>query len=138
MTERTRIAERDIQRAVLLHWKVRRYPHTRIAAIRNESASFANKGMLNAALAEGLTPGMPDLIVLGPEREQVRFIELKAADGVLSNEQKRIHAEMTELGLNVRTAWSLDEALSILVGWGVIRAEATPAGSGGGTGRAGS
>ena len=77
--------------------------------MRQTEASFQKK-LIKQYEAEGWyvlkviqcnKPGWPDLMLLKPD--QLRLIEVKAADGRLSSIQIYRHAELSLLGFNVET-----------------------------------
>lgn len=71
----------------------------------------------------GLLPGMPDLLFL--HKGCVYFLELKAAKGRLTPAQKDIHTWLENHGFVVNVARSVEEALSILKRWGLVKASAS-------------
>lgn len=69
---------------------------------------------------QGVTPGMPDLLIFHAGRTY--GLELKREiGGRLSVSQKDMHARLTAAGVSVATAYGLDEALTQLAMWGLIR-----------------
>lgn len=105
--------EREQQRAVVEHWKWLRQPNTLIAAIPNAGALGQ----------PGLTPGLADLLVLGPELPGgVGFIELKRDQrSVISDDQTKFAELCQRLGVPHAFAFGRDEAVKILEGWGLVR-----------------
>jgi hypothetical protein len=81
-------------------------------------ASIPNGGQRDAREAcnlktQGVLPGMPDLIIVAPERRTI-FIEMKANDGRLSLGQIEIHRDITAMGHAMIVAFSAEEALAKL------------------------
>lgn len=105
------LREAEIQAAVMRMWRSIGRPHTLVAAIPNQ----------NAFGQAGLTPGLPDLLILGGT-VGVGFLELKTATGKLSKPQKAIADLCEHHMLHHKVAYGLDEALRILTDWGVLRA----------------
>lgn len=70
--------------------------------------------------AEGLKRGVSDLCFI---LKSGRFagLELKAAKGRVKSEQTEFINQVTALGGLCAIAYSFDEALAILTGWGVLR-----------------
>jgi Holliday junction resolvase len=77
--------------------------------MRQTEASFQKK-LIKQYEAEGWyvlkviqcnKPGWPDLMLLKPD--QLKLVEVKAADGRLSSIQTYRHAELSLLGFNVET-----------------------------------
>lgn len=104
------LREADIQAAVMDFWRQLGRPDTLVAAIPNARAHGQ----------PGLTPGLPDLLVLGGTIG-VGFLELKTASGRLSDHQKRFAALCETLMLHYRVAYGLDDALRVLTDWRILR-----------------
>lgn len=110
--------ERDIAAAVLEHWKTLRRPHTLVACIPN----------MNAHGQAGLTPGLPDLLCLGPRVPGggVGFIELKRDfDSTMSKAQEDFADLCQALGVAWRLAVGRDEPIVLLENWGLVKAQAS-------------
>lgn len=102
--------ESQIQAAVIDHWRACGLPNTLVAAIPNA----------NAWGQPGLTRGLFDLIVFGPDLP-VGFLELKANRGVVSVHQQA-HAELLKmLGVPHAITVGRDEPIRQLVEWCVVR-----------------
>jgi len=81
----------------------------------------ATAGRLKAA---GVTPGWPDLMLVGPRR--IYFLELKRRGGRLSEHQAvRADALMTA-GAGYGVAASFDAAVAILQAWGCVSMRVHP------------
>lgn len=102
--------ESAIQSAVCQHWRMFGLPHTLVAAIPNEGA----KGQA------GLTPGLPDLIVIGG-KVRIGFIELKTRTGRLSLAQKTFRNLCAFASIPFVDTYGRDEPIAILETWGVVR-----------------
>jgi hypothetical protein len=110
--------ERDIQSAVVDHWKLLGQPNTLVAAIPNQ----------NAHGQPGLTPGLADLLVMGegiPGAHPIGFIELKRDHSrTLSDAQRQFRQRCDTLGLMFVTAYGRDEPIEVLEAWNVVRRQA--------------
>jgi hypothetical protein len=70
----------------------------------------------------GVKAGIPDIVAV---RRGVFFgLELKASNGRLTAAQRDTHAALSEAGATVAVACGLDDALSVLVRWGILRGTA--------------
>lgn len=107
------IPEKAIQAAVLDHWRKLGAPNTLVAAIPNQ----------NATGQAGLTPGLPDLLVIGP-KIGVRFIELKTGRGRLSAAQRAFFDLCVAAGVPQAPCVTRgrDEPIEVLRAWGIVRA----------------
>lgn len=86
--------------------------------------SIPNEGkrseVLGAELRRmGLRPGVADLCFIVNGR--AHFLELKAGGGTQSPEQVAFEADCAIAGAHYRVTNDINEALSILTGWNVIR-----------------
>jgi hypothetical protein len=102
--------ERDIQAAVVDHFRALRMPMTQLACVPNARA-FGQAG---------LTRGLPDLVVLGPELpygQKVGFIELKRRGGHLSEAQIEFRQLAISLGVPFASTFGRDEPIDILEAW---------------------
>lgn len=68
--------------------------------------------------AMGTRAGMPDVCILFLGR--FYCLELKKRGGRLSPAQRTTHALLVACGAEVRTTYSLDEAIAALKDWGII------------------
>jgi len=106
--------ERDIQAAVLEHWRLLGWANTLVAAIPNAGAMGQ----------PGLTPGLPDLLVIGPRLPSgcIGFIELKRDRKSPRTDAQRRFAQLSlELGIPYAVCFGRDEPIRILERWNVIR-----------------
>lgn len=106
-------SEDQITDAVVEHWRVFGVPGSLVASIPNKRA-FGQPG---------LTPGLPDLIVLSPYLgERTGYIELKRARGGRLSDAQLV---MRELFLMRRAPYAVcygrDEPIERLRAWGAIR-----------------
>lgn len=108
--------ERDIQAAVIAHWRLCGCPNTLVAAIPNQ---FSH-GMA------GLTPGLSDLIVFGGN-VVIGFLELKAKGGRLSAAQRSFIALLDKCGIKNAVTFGRDQPIAVLEQWGVVRPQASAA-----------
>jgi hypothetical protein len=101
-----------IQAAVIDHWKALGVPGSLVAAVPNA----------NAHGQPGLTRGLPDLVVITPRLGPLTgFIELKADDGVPSDDQRAMCRLMTDRGIPYAMTWGRDEPIRVLEDWGAVR-----------------
>lgn len=68
----------------------------------------------------GVRPGVADLVFIG-NGGVVRFLELKASDGIFSPDQLTFCHDVEWLGALYAVARSIDDAIRILSAWGAIR-----------------
>jgi hypothetical protein len=106
-------SEDEITAAVLEHWRIFGVPGSLVASIPNKRA-FGQAG---------LTPGLPDLVVLSAQLgEKAGFIEQKREHGGrLSDAQRDVGRLMLELGVPYALCWGRDEPIAQLRAWGAIR-----------------
>ena len=101
-----------IQAAVIDHWKLLGVPGSLVAAIPNA----------NAHGQPGLTKGLPDLLVISPRLGRLTgFIELKAENGVPSDDQLAIRRIVKDRGIPYAMTWGRDEPIRVLEDWGAVR-----------------
>ena len=96
------------------HWGWLRRPDTLLAAIPNAGALGQ----------PGLTPGLADLLALGPNLPggQVGFIELKRHErSVISDSQVNFAELCHRLSVPHAFAFGRDDAVSVLEAWGLCR-----------------
>jgi hypothetical protein len=106
-------SEDQITDAVVQHWRVFGVPGSLVAGIPNKRA-FGQPG---------LTPGLPDLLVLSPYLgERTGYIELKREHGGRLSDAQLV---MRELFLMRRAPYAVcygrDEPIERLRAWGAIR-----------------
>ena len=113
--------ESDIQSAVLEHWKTLGRPMTLVAAIPNAGAMGQ----------PGLTCGLPDLLVMGPDipgDHPIGFIELKRDHKRETDAQLGFALLCAKLGLQcVPRAAATSRSRFSLEKWGVVRPANVPA-----------
>jgi VRR-NUC domain len=107
MTEPT---EKQIQAAVIQHWKLCGNPNTLVAAIPNAGALGQ----------PGLTKGLSDLLVIGGN-VGVGFIELKTPKGRLSAAQKEFLQLLTRCGIKGAVTFDRDTPIALLEHWGIVK-----------------
>lgn len=110
-------AEQAIQMAVCVHLRWRAVPglvwwHTPNGGQRSPVEAAILKGM-------GVRAGVSDLILV--HRGQIYALELKAAGGLASQEQRRFLDEIAAAGAFTGIAHGLDEAIAALEHWGLLR-----------------
>jgi hypothetical protein len=105
--------EDAITAAVIDHWRVFGVPRSLVASIPNKRA-FGQAG---------LTPGLPDLIVLSPQLGALTgYIEQKRGlGGRLSPAQIDIGALLRERGAPYAVCKGRDEPIRVLEEWGAVK-----------------
>ena len=107
--------EKAIQAGVVDHWAILGEPDTLVAA-------FPNAGAMGQP---GLTPGLPDLLVMGPNLPggfPVAFIELKRDErSIVSDAQLEFQRLCAKLGARYAIAYGRDEPIALLEAWSVAR-----------------
>ena len=107
-----------IQAACLQHWLAFGVPGSLVAAVPNA----------NAHGQPGLTKGLFDLIVMSPTLgDKTGWLELKADDGALTDDQKKVRGVMIALGVPHAVAYGRDEPIKVLEFWGAVRPQARAA-----------
>jgi hypothetical protein len=121
--------EQDIQKALIGHLKIRGargivYWHTPNGALLGGKRSC--KGVsIQGSIFKGLgvRKGVSDLILV--HASKVHALELKAPDGVTSEEQDKFLEDMAAAGAMVAVAEGLDAAIVQLEAWGLLRGVAS-------------
>jgi len=111
-------SEKEIQTAVLDHWRAAGIPGSLVAAIPNAGALGQ----------PGLTEGLADLLVMSPKLgARTGFLELKRACrrgekfGGLSEEQRKFQRLCQALNIPHWVTYGRDEPIEALRDWGAIR-----------------
>lgn len=114
--------ERQIQRAIRRYLNGMGY---RTVAVPNGSqlagGPVSRAKQMSALKLDGLTPGFPDLIVFA-SGGRVGFIEVKAEDGRMSEEQITVRHWMQAEGHKHSVCRSIDDVTDTLKTWGWIDA----------------
>jgi hypothetical protein len=104
--------EKEIQAAILQHWRLLGVPGSLVAAIPNA----------NCHGQPGVTPGLPDLLVMSPQLGGLTaYIEVKAEGGRPSKAQLAMRDFMRKRGTPYRLTYGRDEPIAQLEAWGAIR-----------------
>jgi hypothetical protein len=118
--------EQELQRTVVEHlaWRARPgtwWTHVPMGGWRTRVEAGIFKAM-------GARRGTPDLLLA--YRGRTFALELKSDRGRLTAEQRACHEDLELAGVRVATARGLDEALTQLAEWGLLRThqKETPAG----------
>jgi hypothetical protein len=107
-----------IQAACIDHWRQLGLPGTLVAAVPNQ----------NAHGQPGLTRGLFDLVVMSPTLgDKTGWLELKADDGELSEDQKTFKRIMIACGVPYAVAIGRDQPIRVLEHWGAVRPQARAA-----------
>lgn len=111
--------ERAIQRAILARLATCLPLGAVVLHVPNEDATgSATYG--KAKIRDGLMPGCPDLLITFQGRAY--WLEIKAPDGEVSDNQRQAHRRLRGSGCPVEVAYGVDDALEALRVWGVIPA----------------
>ncbi len=102
-------SEKQIQAAVMAHWRACGVEGTFVGAIPNARA-FGQPG---------LTKGLFDLLVISPG--QVRFLELKTLRGEMSAAQEDFRLILIRNGIEHAVTYGRDQPIYVLETWGVCR-----------------
>ena len=108
-----RLPEKAIHAAVMAHWRAFKVPGSLVATIPNEFA----KGQA------GLTPGLPDLMVIAPGLPEgvTGYIELKADNGLVRESQADFAALCHLRGIPWEVTFGRDEPIAVLEKWGAVK-----------------
>ena len=98
------ISEDQLQSSCFL-WVHNNYPQLRGLLFHVPNGGNRNPREGNKLKAMGTIPGIPDLILIHP----LTAFELKTSTGILSTDQKKIHAKWRDKGIDVHVIRSLDE-----------------------------
>ena len=109
-------SEKQIQAAVLAHWRAFAIPGTLVAAIPNAGALGQ----------PGLHRGLFDLIVMGGDflRDRTGWLELKTRTGKLSDHQITFGNICRLNGAPCAITYGRDEPIRVLEEWRVVRRQA--------------
>lgn len=107
------LTERQIQRAVMDHWRAFGLPGTLVAAVPNAGALGQH----------GLCRGLFDLVVMGGDylRDRTGWLELKTHCGRLSADQKAFRQRCIDHAIPYAVAYGRDEPILVLEAWRVVR-----------------
>ena len=107
------LSEKQIQSAVLAHWRSLAMPGTLVAAVPNAGALGQ----------PGLHRGLFDLIVIGGPflRDRTGWIELKTAKGRVSDHQITFGNICQLSGVPHAITFGRDEPIRVLERWQVVR-----------------
>ena len=90
------------------------HPDLLLAAIPNGGHRRAMEAV--KLKAEGVVAGMPDLCLLEPKNGvHGLFIEMKTEDGKVSEQQKKIHAQLAERGYCVKVCRSFQDGQQAII-----------------------
>ena len=107
-----------IQQACIDHWRALGVPGSLVAAVPNA----------RAAGQAGLTKGLFDLVVMSPTLgDKTGWLELKADDGELSDDQNKIKLIMIARGVPYAVTYGRDAPIRVLELWGAVRPQARAA-----------
>lgn len=107
------LSEKAIHTAVIGHWRRLGVPGSLVATIPN----------MKPHGQAGLTPGLPDLMVISPGLPTgvVGYIELKAATNHLSEAQENFAQLCSLRGIPWEVTYGRDEPIAVLERWGAVK-----------------
>jgi hypothetical protein len=112
--------EQELQRAVFAHFDFRSAPNT----FAFHPFNGGRRSPIEAAIYTrlGVRPGVPDVIAI---KDGLAFaLELKSAQGRVSEAQAKTIEQIKQAGAIVGVAHGLDEALALLEAWQLLRGRA--------------
>ncbi len=109
--------EEQLQRSIASYLKIAAPKAMWFAVPNGEHRSKATGGRLKAM---GVRAGVPDLCFI-VSRWRVAFMELKVAGGRMSKPQEAFAAYCEENMIPHAVVTSLDQAIEIFKGWGIVR-----------------
>jgi hypothetical protein len=115
---RQQVNEHQLQVLVLAHLEATARPELYWFAIPN--AARRSMVLASRMKAEGLRAGVADLCIMAPAG-RVHWLELKAGRGAQSDAQKGFEAICKRLGHDYAVVRNLDEAITVLKQWGVLK-----------------
>lgn len=110
--------EDAIQAAVVEHLRFRHVPGLVWHSTPNERKANGREGARLKRM--GLRPGAPDLVFILPPIGTYAGLELKTKAGRQSAAQREFQYEAAKAGALYAVAHGVDEAITILRGWGAI------------------
>lgn len=123
MSKPRRREEDQVQAAVVLHLATRALPG--VVWWHTPNGGYRNAGEAGRFKALGVRPGVPDLLAL--HRGHLYALELKTERGRVSDAQGEMIAALEAAGARCAVAFGLDDALTALERWGLIRPSASSA-----------
>lgn len=112
--------EARLQKVIIQHLELAAAPGVLWLHIPNQGKRSVAMGAELKRM--GLRPGASDLLFV--KDGQVYFLEVKAKDGRLSDEQKQFAVDACDAGATVGWCYSIDDALRTLRSWGILRSRA--------------
>ena len=124
---RRKRTERPDQRELLVWFKAHQRLGIVVMHVPNEDTSGAGYGSHVARMKDGMLPGAPDLwfferdpTVIKGMGTRVWCLEMKDQDGELNDNQEKLHPQLRRCGIDVQTAFSLEEAKAVVRAWGLV------------------
>jgi predicted RecB family endonuclease len=112
-----RNTEAQIQRAIFQHLDLRGAPD--VYAFHPANGGYRSKVTASILKACGVRAGVPDIVAV--KDGKAFALELKTDSGRLSEAQQRAHEALRRAGASVAVAFGLDQALTQLKKWGILR-----------------
>jgi hypothetical protein len=117
VTQRPARSEAQIQRAVIEHLAWRAAPNSFAFHPANGGWRTAVEGAILKGM--GVVPGVPDIIIINNGRAFA--LELKTSTGRLTDIQRQTIETMQRAGATVAVAYGVDEAITQLENWQLLR-----------------
>jgi len=112
-----RNTEAQIQRAIFQYLDLRGAPD--VYAFHPANGGYRSKVTASILKACGVRAGVPDIVAV--KDGKTFALELKTDSGRLSEAQQRAHEALRRAGASVAVAFGLDQALTQLKKWGILR-----------------
>jgi hypothetical protein len=109
--------ERAIQRALLARMACCLPLGAVVLHVPNEDAT-GSAAYGQAKIRDGLMPGCPDLLIV--YQGLAYWLEMKAPEGEVSDNQRAAHKRLRMAGSPVEVAYSVEDGLAALQAWGLI------------------
>ena len=117
MTRHPARSETQIQKAVIEHLGWRAVPNSFAFHVANGGWRTAVEGAILKGM--GVVPGVPDIIIINNGRAFA--LELKTNTGRLTDIQRQTIETMQRAGATVAVAYGIDEAITQLENWQLLR-----------------
>jgi hypothetical protein len=109
--------EQQLQRALIQHLRWRGAPGA--FAFHPANGGWRSATEAKILKSVGVVAGVSDIVIIYGGR--CYALELKAANGRLTDVQRVTHERLRAAGAEVATAHGIDEALEVLEGWQLLR-----------------
>jgi hypothetical protein len=95
----------------------------RLAAVWFACPNGGARSVIEARIfkGQGVRPGVADLVFTWDQQRGSSYMEVKTADGKLSQSQVEFQADCERRGIPYAVVRSIDEAQAAVNGWGLVR-----------------